>query len=147
MKTIQLLTFSITLLFAAQSATLAQSGNISETFKQHFNETVEKVHNADSAEVKRDILNDSFTKMITALERIETRANLTEDEFAQLESYKNDIQDKKNELNGLDGFDEVLDEDLDDFSSYSQQFLEQANRVITISLGTAVLIGLLLLLL
>lgn len=147
MKTFQLLVFSITLSLGVHTIAIAQSGNISETFKQHFNETVQEVHKADNAEAKRDILNDSFSKMITAIEQIETKTNLTDDEIAQLESYKNDIQEKKNELNGLNGFDEVVDEDLDDFSSYSQQFLEQANRVITISLGTAILIGLILLLL
>lgn len=85
--------------------------------------------------------------MITTLDRIETQANLTEDESAQLISFRNDISEKQNELNGLDGFEEVLDEDLDDFSSFSQDFVEQANRTVTIGLTTALLILIILLLL
>ena len=147
MRTIRLFTISIFLIFAIQSMAVAQSVNITETFKDHFNETVQKVEQTDSKDEKRVILNESFTKMITAIDQIESRANLTEDQIAQLHSYKLGIVEKQNELNGLDGFDEVLDEDLDDFSSFSQQFIEQANRTITIGLTTALLILIILLLL
>lgn len=147
MRTIRLTITSIILLFAVQSIAVAQSTSMTETFKKHFNETVEKVHQTESADEKRAILNESFTKMITTLDRIESEANLTEDETAQLVSFKNDISEKQNELNGLDGFDEVQDEDLDDFSNFSQDFVEQANRTITIGLTTALLILIILLLL
>lgn len=147
MRTIRLTITSILLLFAFQSVAVAQTSSMTETFKKHFNETVEQVHQTESADEKRAILNDSFTKMITTLDRIETQANLTEDESAQLISFRNDISEKQNELNGLDGFEEVLDEDLDDFSSFSQDFVEQANRTVTIGLTTALLILIILLLL
>ena len=147
MRTIRLFTISIFLIFAIQSMAVAQSVNITETFKDHFNETVQKVEQTDSKDEKRVILNESFTKMITAIDQIESRANLTEDQIAQLHSYRLGLVEKLNELNGLDGFDEVLDEDLDDFSSFSQQFIEQANRTITIGLTTALLILIILLLL
>tara|TARA_R100001143_G_scaffold4167_1_gene7000 strand:+ start:28066 stop:28509 length:444 start_codon:yes stop_codon:yes gene_type:complete len=147
MRTIRLTITSIILLFAVQSIAVAQSTSMTETFKKHFNETVEQVHQTESADEKRAILNESFTKMITTLERIESEANLTEDETAQLVSFKNDISEKQSELNGLDGFDEIQDEDLDDFSNFSQDFVEQANRTITIGLTTALLILIILLLL
>lgn len=147
MRTIRLFTTSIFLLFAVQSMAVAQSTNITETFKKHFNETVQQVQQTENSDEKRMILNDSFTKIIIAIDRIESRANLTEDQIAQLHSYKQGIAEKQNELNGLDGFDEVLDEDLDDFSEYSQQFIEQANRTITIGVTTALLILIILLLL
>jgi len=126
---------------------VAQSTNITETFKKHFNETVQQVHQTDDADEKRTILNESFSKMITTLDRIESMANLNEDEIAQLNSFRIDITEKQNELNGLDGFDEVMDEDLDDFSNFSQDFMEQANRTITIGATTLVLILIILLLL
>ena len=85
--------------------------------------------------------------MITALDRIESRANLTEDETAMLISYRNDISEMQSELNGADGFDELQDEDLDDFSNFSQDFMEQANRTVTIGVTTALLILIILLLL
>ena len=147
MRTIRITITSILLLFAVQSVAVAQSTSMTETFKKHFNETVEQVHQTESADEKRMILNDSFTKMITTLDRIESQANLTEDEMSQLVAFRNDISEKQNELNGLDGFEEVLDEDLDDFSSFSQDFIEQANRTVTIGLTTALLILIILLLL
>ncbi|REL29185.1 hypothetical protein DYD21_15145 [Rhodohalobacter sp. SW132] len=146
MKTIKAgLLFTI-VLFTFQTS-FAQSGSFSEIFKQHFNETVQKVEQAESADEKRTYLNDSFDDMLTAIERIERSANLSDDEQAQLISFKEDVEERKSELNGLDGFDEIVDEDLDDFSNFSQQMMEQANRTVTISLTSALLIVLILLLL
>jgi hypothetical protein len=146
MKTIRFITASIFLLFAAQSMAVAQSTNITETFKKHFNETVQQVQQTENADEKRFILNESFTKMLTSIDRIESMATLSDDESALLSAYKNDLLEKKNELNGLDGFDRVLDEDLDEFSNFSQDFMEQANRTITIGVTTALLILIILLL-
>ena len=147
MKTIHIIITFIILLFTIQSMAAAQSTNITETFKKHFNETVQQVQQTESADEKRMILNESFTKMIVAIDRIESLANLSEDERALLSSYKNDLSEKQNELNGLDGFEQVEDADLDDFSSFSQDYLEQAYRTITIGVTTAVLIIILLLIL
>jgi len=138
---------SIILLFAVQSIALAQTTSITETFKKHFNETVQQVHQSEDADEKRSILNGSFSKMIHAIDRIESRANLSEDEIAQLQTYKLGIEEKQNELNGLDGFDDVQDEDLDDFSNFSQDFMEQADRTVTIGVTTVLLILIILLLL
>ncbi|MDZ7755824.1 MAG: hypothetical protein U5K35_05355 [Rhodohalobacter sp.] len=135
------------MLFALQSMAVAQSADITETFKKHFNETVQQVHETDNAEEKRVILNESFSKMIHAIDRIESRANLSDEESELLSAFKKDISEKQNELNGLDGFDEVQDEDLDDFSNFSQDFMEQANSTITIGVTTALLILIILLLL
>lgn len=146
MRTLQFFIYSVVLVFAMQTVAVAQTANMSELFKKHLNETVQDVKQADNAIEKREILNESFTKMITAIERIETQVNLSEDELMQLNSFKGEIADKQNELNGLDGFDEVQDEDLNDFSEYSQQSLEQANRTIVISGGTLLVILLILLL-
>lgn len=147
MKMIKHLFTPIFLIFAFQTTATAQTSNLSETFKQHFNETVQNVKVAESATDKRELLNESFDKMLRAIDRIERAASLNEEEASQLAHLKGDISDKQNELNGIDGIDEVLDEDLDDFSDYAQQAMEQANRTITISLASALLIGLILLLL
>lgn len=147
MKTIRLITLSILLLFAVQSMAQAQSTDITETFKKHFNKTVQQVQETESADQKRMLLNESFAKMLEAVDRIESRANLSKDEIAQLNSFENGILEKKNELNGSDGFDKVADKDLDDFSEYSQDFMEQADKTLTIGLTTALLIVIILLLL
>jgi hypothetical protein len=147
MKTIRFLTTTLIMLFAVQSMAVAQSKDMTESFKLHFNETVNQVHQTDNADEKRKILNESFTKMIIAIDRIESRANLTDEQRTFLSSYRMNIADKQNELNGLDGFDEVLDDDLDDFSNFSQDSLEQANRTVTIGLTSALLILIILILL
>lgn len=147
MRTIKLITITLLLLFATQSMAVAQSTNFSETFKKHFNETVEKVQETEIADEKRVILNESFAKMIDTIDRIESRANLNQDEKEQLSAYRADIVEKQSELNGLDGYELVEDIDLDDFSSYTQDFLEQANRTVTIGLTTLLLVLIILLLL
>lgn len=147
MKRILLFITTTILLFAIQSSVIAQTSKITETFKQHFNETVQKVHETEDHQEKRSILNKSYNNMITALDHIEQKTNLTDEEIHQLHSYKNEIAEKQNELNGLDGFSEVQDEDLLEFSEYSQQYFEQANRTITLSVTTALLIIVIILLL
>jgi len=139
---------SIILLFVIHTMSVAQSTNVGEALKNHFNETVQQVQQTDDSIEKRAILNESFTKMILTIDRIESRANLSQDERTLLNSFKSDLLDKKNELAGLDGFNQVEDSELDEFSSYTQDFLEQANRrTITIGITTALLIVLILLLL
>lgn len=138
--------FSV-LILLAHSHVMAQSTNLTETFKEHFNETVQQVKTAYTAVEKRAILNNSFTRMLTAVEKIDTQAVLSDSEREKLTALKVEIQDRQNELNGADGYDEIADEELDNFTDYSQQAMEQANRNITISLTTALLIVIILLLL
>jgi len=147
MKTLRFIITSVFLLFAFQSIAVAQSADVTETFKKHFNETVQQVHQTDDADEKRLILNESFSKMMKALDRIESRANLTEEEAEMLSSFRSDLSEKQSELNGLDGFEEVQDEDLDDFSNFSQDFMEQADKTITIGITTVLLVVIILLLL
>lgn len=147
MRTLYTILTSILIACTIQTVSFAQSADVTETFKKHFNETVEKVQDTDNADEKRAILNESFNKMITAIDKIESKASLTEDESASLNSYKLDLTEKLNELNGLDGFDEIVDEDLDEYSDYAQDSMEQANRTVTIGVTTALLILIILLLL
>lgn len=147
MKTAKHFVFLSLFIFCANALVVAQSGNLSEIFKQHLNETNQQVKATDDADEKRAILNESFSKLLLTINRIDSTANLSDDERSLLLSFKEELQDKKSELNGEDGYDEVLDEDLDDFSDYSQQAMEQARRYITISVTTALLILIILLLL
>ena len=135
------------LLFGLIGTGFAQNQqSLTEILKTHMNETVQSVKEADDADEKRAILDDSFSKMLTAIEKIEEQSRLTDSEQEQLSTLKQNITEKSNQLNGLDGFDEIADEDLDDFSDYSQQDMEQANRTITISLTTVLLVIIILLL-
>ena len=145
-KAYLLLITTVMFLLAFQTVAIAQS-SVTEIFKNHFNETVQNIHQTEHADEQRAVLNTSFSKMITAVDRLESMAQISEAESAQLVSFRNGIEEKQNELNGLDGFNEIQDEDLVDFSEYSQQYFEQANRTVTISVSTALLIIILILLL
>jgi len=146
MKPLYAILAAVLLVVAFQTDSFSQSVNVTESFKMHFNETVKAVHETENADEKRAILNESFNKMITAIDRIESQASLTDDESALLASFKSELTEKQNELNGLDGFDQVVDKDLNDFSNFSQDMIEQANRTITIGVTTALLILIILLL-
>ncbi|HAC15912.1 MAG TPA: hypothetical protein DCE78_08220 [Bacteroidetes bacterium] len=147
MKSIKILLYTVAMCLLVQTVVTAQTSNVSETFKTHFNKTVTQVADADNADNKRAILNNSFDKMKTAINRIETSGQLSPAELAGLNAFKSDIDLKSAELNGLNGFSIVTDEDLDDFSKYAQQAIEQADRNVTIGLGTVLLIIIILLLL
>src|SRR5690625_6706724 len=73
--------------------------------------TVQAVKEAESADEKRRILNESFTDMLTAVEKIEEKAELSDREKEQLAVLKDNITAKSNQLNGLDGYDKVGDEE------------------------------------
>lgn len=146
MKSIKTFIYATFLLLMFQTSAFAQSGNLSETFKENFNQTVERVGEAESADEKRVILNNSFNKMVKVIDRIESTGDISEENRSALAAYKSNITEKSDQLNGLNGFDDIADEDLDDFSDYSQQDMEQANRSITIGVTTALLIILILLL-
>jgi hypothetical protein len=146
MKTLYTILASVLLICAIHTDSVSQSVNITESFKMHFNETVKAVHETDNADDKRALLNESFIRMITTIDRIEALPSLTEDESALLASFKSDLMEKQSELNGLDGFGQIADSDLNDFSNYSQDMIEQANRTITIGVTTALLILIILLL-
>ena len=139
MKTRYTILASVLLVCAFHSTAAAQSVNIIESFKKHFNETALEVHKTDSADKKREILNKSFKKMIAVINRIESLTSLDEDESAKLASYTFDLTEKQNQLNGLNGFDKILDEDLDSFTLLSQDMIEQTNLTITMGVGTALL--------
>jgi len=146
MKPIKTTISATILFFLLQGAVLAQSDSLAEIFKTHMNETVQNVKNSDNAIEKRAILDTSFNKILKAVERIEKSGQLTEEEFAQLQTFKHSIEEKSHQLNGQNGFEEVADEDLEDFSDYSQQAMEQADRTLTLSLTTVLLVVIILLL-
>lgn len=147
MKALKISLSLIIFLAISQSPAVSQSTDLMETFKKHMNETVQEVKDEDNPEEKRAILNESFSKMITAIDKIESKATLSEKELAQLYAFKENIAEKSNQLNGRKDYDRIAGVDLDEFSDYVQQDMEQADRILTISLTTALLIVIILLLL
>lgn len=147
MKALRISLSLIIFLAISQSPAISQSTDLAETFKKHMNETVQEVKNEDNPEKKRAILDRSFNKMFTAIDKIESNATLSDKELAQLQAFKENIVEKSNQLNGRKDYDRISGVDLDEFSDYVQQDMEQADRILTISLTTALLIVIILLLL
>jgi hypothetical protein len=113
--------------------------------QEYFSDTAAEVKEAEDAAVKRQILNDSFTKMLLVLNKVQNSGIISEEESMSVDNFKTTIQEKQDELNGENGFARVTDSQLNNFADYSVQDIEQA--VITISLVALLLIAILLVLL
>lgn len=123
-----------------------KAGDAESMFKKHINKMVESVEKAETPDSKREILNDSFDDLIGAIEKVEGMRAVSETEKQGLQVFKEDIQNKKDELNGNNGFSAVPNNSLNNFADYVQQDLEQADTV-TIGVTTLLLIIIILLLL
>lgn len=146
MKPMYLACLTILIAFALQSAAVAQGNNATEKIKNYINSTVQKVEKEENVTEKRAILNKSFDKMIGAFDRI-SKMNIPDTDAEAIIQLKNDIAEKRNELNGMEGFKRVDDSNLNNFAHYVQDDFEQADRTIVIGVTTALLIVIILLLL
>ena len=120
--------------------------NPHEQLKQHVRDVVEEVKNAPTAAEKRSILDEELRAMITALDRAEKMTDRAA-EKESIDDLRTRLQEKVDELNGQNGYTAVPDGQLNTFADYVQQDFEQADRVLTIGVTTALLIVLILLLL
>lgn len=143
--TVMLLAF----LFATQSATASAIGDRDEAldmFKTYINTMVQKVEKAKKPAKKREILNNSFDEMTAAFDKALSFGVVSKKDRKAINTFKADIEQKKNELNGLDGYKKVANNNLNDFANYVQQDLEQADTV-TFSISAVLLVLIIILLL
>ena len=115
--------------------------------QKYFNGAALKVKATADPAQKREILNNSFEKMSKALDKVQGSPLVSKDDRAGLELFKATLQEKQDELTGLNGYERVSDEQLNAFSDYVVQDMEQADRSITISLVAALLIIIIIILL
>jgi len=115
--------------------------------KQHVRSMVQKVKAAPTAEQKRALLDEKLRDMIDALDRAAAMANLSSSDQEGVDALRTRLQEKLDELHGQNGYDAVPAGQLNSFADYVQQDFEQADRTLTISLTTALLVLLLLVLL
>lgn len=120
--------------------------NPHEKLKQHVRDIVKSVKEAPTAAEKRSILDEKLRTMITALDRAEEMAELSPQDQSAIDALRAQLQEKVDELHGQNGYEAVPDRQLNSFADYVQQDFEQADRVITISLTSALLIILLIIL-
>lgn len=141
MKKVKALIFVLTLMISIPA--LGQENKI----KSYINDVVQEVEAEKNAEQKRLILDSSLEKLITVFDKVEKMNRFSSEEKAGIIELKNTLVERKNELNGENGFKAVQSNQLNNFANYIQQDLEQADPYITISVGLAIVIALLLLLL
>jgi hypothetical protein len=85
--------------------------------------------------------------MFTALDIAQTLPFISKNDSLGIARFRATLREKKDELAGRNGYVRVSDQQLNAFSSYVVQDIEQADEVITISLVTLILIILLVVLL
>lgn len=117
-----------------------------DQLKQHVRDIVQKVKAARSASEKRAILDEKLNDMVAALDRVENMSDLSERDQNGIEALRSQLQEKLDELHGQNGYEAVPDGQLDSFADYVQQDFERADRVVTISLTSALLILLIIIL-
>jgi len=126
---------------------LAGNAGAQERIQKYFNDTALEVQVTDDPAEKREIINESLHKMMTALDRVQSSPLVSKEDGDGIDHYKTVLQEKQDELLGNNGFERVPDSQLNAFSVYVVQSMEQADRTITISLVTALLIVILIILL
>jgi hypothetical protein len=126
---------------------LVQAGNAvgKDDIQKYFNDTACKVKATTDPVQKREILSKSLQTMSKALDMVERSGLISKDDRAGIDHFKATLQEKQDELTGSNGYERVSDEQLNAFSDYVVQDMEQAAQTITISVLAAVLIVLLLL--
>jgi len=122
--------------------TLVQTGNAvgADNIQKYFNDASLKVKATTDPLQKREILNKSFENMSKALDKVESSGLISKQDQAGIALLKSTLQEKQDELAGLNGYDSVGDDQLDAFSLYVVQDMEQATQTVTISLVALLLI-------
>ncbi len=111
--------------------------------QKYFSDVASNVKATDDPAEKRAILNQSFQTMSKALDLVRNSPSTSKDEAVGIDRFKAALQEKQDELAGINGFVRVPDVQLNAFSNYVVQDMEQASPVITISVVTLLLIILL----
>ncbi len=115
--------------------------------QKYFNDTACKVKATTDPAQKREILNKSLETMSIALNKVERSGLISTDDRAGIDNFKASLQEKQDELTGNNGYERVTNAQLNAFSDYVVQDMEQADRLISISLITLLLIIIIVILL
>jgi hypothetical protein len=115
--------------------------------QKYFSDAATRAKATTDPVEKRQILDESFNTMFTALDIAQTLPFISKNDSLGIVRFRATLREKQDELAGRNGYVRVSDQQLNAFSSYVVQDIEQADEVITISLLTLVLIILLVVLL
>lgn len=122
-------------------------GRGNDELKNYFNDASARVKASHDPAEKRAILETAFTDMNRALDEVGRSPLVPESDKKALRLYRESLQDRQNELAGTAGYARVADDQLNAFSEYTVQEMEQADQVLTISITTLLLIIILVVLL
>jgi len=117
-----------------------------DNVQKYFNDAACKVKATTDPAQKREILHNKLQNMSTALDKVQSSPLVSETDRAGMDLLKASLQEKQDELAGSNGFARVPDDQLNAFSDYVVQDMEQADKTITISLVTALLIVIIIIL-
>jgi hypothetical protein len=123
----------------------ASAGGKAE-LQKYFSDAAGKVKATENPSEKREILSQSLQTMSKALDIVQNTTAISSSDGIGLIRFKAAIQEKQDELAGLNGYARVSDGQLNAFSDYVVQDMEQADQVVTISLVSLLLIILLIVL-
>ena len=112
----------------------------------YFNDTALKVKATESPVQKREILSKSLGDMTRMIETVKSSPLTSEQDDITLDRVKATLQEKSDELAGTNGFDPVPDDQLNAFSTFIVQDMEQADKTITVSLVVVLLIVIIIIL-
>ena len=118
-----------------------------DEIQKYFNDTASKVKATTDPAEKRAILDKSLQTMSKALDKVQKSPLISKEDREGIEKFKATLQENQDELAGSNGFERVPDAQLNAFSDYVVQNMEQADKTITISLVTALLIVIIIILL
>lgn len=114
--------------------------------QKYFSDAARKVKATENASEKRMILTESLQSMSKALDKVQSLPLITMNDRVGIDRFKATLREKQDELAGRNGFARVSDQNLNAFSDYVVQDMEQA-EMITISVVTLLLIIILIVLL
>jgi hypothetical protein len=116
-----------------------------DDIQKYFNNTACKVKATVDPVQKRQILDKSFQTMSKALNTVQSLPLISKEDRDGIECFKIALQEKQDELTGSNGYTRVSDAQLNAFSDYVVQDMEQAANI-SISLVAALLIIIILVL-
>ena len=117
-----------------------------DNVQNYFSDAAREVKGAADPAQKRDILNAKLEAMSTALDRVGSSPLVSQADRAGMARLAAALQEKRDELAGANGYVRVPDGELNAFSDYVVQDMEQADRTITIGVVTALLIVIIIIL-
>ena len=128
---------------------LVQTGTagVNDGIQKYFNDTACKVKATSDPVEKREILDKSLQTMSKVLDRVQSSGLISQQDRAGIDLLKKTVQEKQDELTGSNGYERVADSQLNAFSNYVVQDMEQAAQSVSISLVALLLIVIILILL